>query len=81
VPKATRTGEVAAKMGLPRTTFEEHLRKAESKVLRSVAPYLQFSPRKAVRPSRAGNKGSFAPRPPVEDLPEPGAPLVRASSD
>jgi predicted DNA binding protein len=43
VPKRVTTEEIATRVGLPRTTFEEHLRKAESKVLQSVAPYMQFS--------------------------------------
>ena len=46
VPKRATTQEVASKLGLPRTTFEERLRKAESKVLLSVAPYMQFSVRR-----------------------------------
>ena len=36
VPKKVTTQEIAKLMGQPRTTYEEHLRKAESKVLRSV---------------------------------------------
>lgn len=43
VPKQVKTEEIASKMGISRTTFEEHLRKAESKVLKSVTPYLHFS--------------------------------------
>ena len=34
--------EMANKLRLPRTTYEEHLRKAEAKVLRSMAPYLSM---------------------------------------
>ena len=43
VPKKVTTDEIAHQMGQPRTTYEEHLRKAESKVLRSVAPYLELT--------------------------------------
>jgi len=43
VPKKATTEGVAARMGVPRTTYEEHLRKAESKVMLSVAPYVRFS--------------------------------------
>jgi len=43
VPKKVTTDEIAQHLGLPRTTYEEHLRKAESKVLRSVAPYLELA--------------------------------------
>lgn len=44
VPKRVTTEEMANKLRLPRTTYEEHLRKAEGKVLRSVAPYITMSP-------------------------------------
>jgi len=40
VPKKISTEQLALKHKVPRTTFEEHLRKAESKVLRSLAPFL-----------------------------------------
>jgi predicted DNA binding protein len=43
VPKRATTEDVAARVGLPRTTFEDRLRRAESKVLQSVAPYMQLS--------------------------------------
>jgi len=43
VPKGATTEKIATKLGVPRTTYEEHLRKAESKVMRSVAPFVQFS--------------------------------------
>jgi len=42
VPKKVTTEEMAQKLKLPRTTYEEHLRKAESKVLRAVTPYVQM---------------------------------------
>jgi predicted DNA binding protein len=44
VPKKVTTEEMASKLKLPRTTYEEHLRKAEGKVLRSMAPYITMSP-------------------------------------
>jgi len=40
VPKKVSTEKLAEKNGVPRTTFEEHLRKAESKVLRTLAPFI-----------------------------------------
>lgn len=43
VPKKATTEAVAARVGLPRTTFEEHLRKAESKVMLSVAPFVHLT--------------------------------------
>lgn len=42
VPKRVTTGEIARRHKVPRTTFEEHIRKGESKVLRSVAPYISL---------------------------------------
>ncbi len=42
VPKKVTTEEMAKKLKLPRTTYEEHLRKAESKVLQAVTPYIQM---------------------------------------
>lgn len=41
VPRRTRFQDIAESAGLPRTTFEEHVRKAEAKVIRAVAPYLK----------------------------------------
>jgi predicted DNA binding protein len=42
IPKKITTDEIAQRLGIPRTTFEEHLRKAESKVLVALTPYLQL---------------------------------------
>jgi predicted DNA binding protein len=65
VPKKSTTEAVAARVGLPRTTFEEHLRKAESKVMMSVAPYMQFSVR---RPGRGrGAQSRTHPRPAIDE--------------
>jgi predicted DNA binding protein len=44
VPKKVTTEEMASMLRLPRTTYEEHLRKAEGKVLRSMAPYIAMRP-------------------------------------
>ncbi|HZW55358.1 MAG TPA: helix-turn-helix domain-containing protein [Nitrososphaerales archaeon] len=44
VPKKITTAEIAGLAGVPRTTYEEHLRKAESKILSSLVPYLQLRP-------------------------------------
>ncbi|MGH9921025.1 MAG: helix-turn-helix domain-containing protein, partial [Nitrososphaerales archaeon] len=44
VPKRVTTEEMATKLRIPRTTYEEHLRKAEGKVLRSIAPYISMKP-------------------------------------
>ena len=42
VPKKTRTEEIARKHKVPRTTYEEHVRKAESKIFRAMAPYIRM---------------------------------------
>ena len=49
VPKKITTVQLAQKQNAPRTTYEEHLRKAESKVLRALAPYIILY---AQRPTR-----------------------------
>jgi predicted DNA binding protein len=41
-PRRTRTVDISAKMGVPRTTYEAHLRKAEGKVLRALLPYIEL---------------------------------------
>lgn len=70
VPKKATTESLAARMGVPRTTYEEHLRKAESKVMQSVAPYVRFFVgRRKVRRGEIGwahtqsraERGSFVP--------------------
>ena len=43
LPKGISTRTMAKNSGVTRTTFEEHLRKAQSKVMRSLAPYVLFS--------------------------------------
>ncbi|MBI2648199.1 MAG: helix-turn-helix domain-containing protein [Thaumarchaeota archaeon] len=45
VPKKITTEEIAKRLNLPRTTYEEHLRKAESKILLAVTPYVQMGTR------------------------------------
>lgn len=40
VPKKKTAEEIARKYGVPRTTYEEHVRKAESKIFRAIAPYI-----------------------------------------
>ncbi len=42
IPKRLTAEEIAKKHHVPRTTFEEHLRKAESKILQAVAPYVRL---------------------------------------
>jgi predicted DNA binding protein len=42
LPMKMTAEEIASKHRVPRTTFEEHLRKAESKILRAMAPYVRM---------------------------------------
>ncbi len=41
-PRNITTDSIARSMGVSRSTFEEHLRKAENKVISSIAPYLEL---------------------------------------
>ncbi len=41
-PRQTTTEEIAASMGIGRTTYEEHLRKAENRIVATLIPYLEL---------------------------------------
>ena len=43
IPKKLSTDDIAKSLDLPRTTYEEHLRKAESKVMKAMAPILELT--------------------------------------
>jgi predicted DNA binding protein len=40
LPRRTSTGKIAASLNVPRTTFQEHRKKAESKLMAALAPYV-----------------------------------------
>jgi len=42
IPKQITAEEIARKNHLARTTYEEHLRKAESKILQAISPYVRM---------------------------------------
>jgi hypothetical protein len=42
IPKKVTAEDIALKNKVPRTTYEEHLRKAESKILQTIAPYVRM---------------------------------------
>ena len=42
IPKRTTAEEIAKRNGQPRSTFEEHIRKAESKIMFAIAPYMMM---------------------------------------
>jgi predicted DNA binding protein len=44
LPRNATAGDIARLMGVPRTSFADHLRKAENKVLQAVGPYLRLKP-------------------------------------
>lgn len=39
-PRRTSTGKIAAALKVPRTTFQEHRKKAESKLMTALTPYV-----------------------------------------
>lgn len=43
MPKKATVDEIASRVGMPRSTFEEHLRKAETKVIRNLRPYARIA--------------------------------------
>mgnify|MGYP002153779129 CR=1 FL=1 len=51
LPKKMTAEEIARGYGVPRTTYEEHVRKAESKIFRAMAPYIRLYASKAPRSS------------------------------
>jgi len=42
LPRKANIGTIAGKKRLPRTTYQEHLKKAENKLIASLIPYLQL---------------------------------------
>jgi predicted DNA binding protein len=60
IPKKVSTDKIAASLKLPRTTYEEHLRKAESKVMKAVAPLLELG--------NFGNPPNAGPKPRLEQF-------------
>jgi predicted DNA binding protein len=42
VPRQTRFEDISRALSVPRTTYEEHARKAESKIMNALAPYLSI---------------------------------------
>ena len=44
MPRRATAGEIAGKLSIPRTSYVDHLRKAENKVLQGVGSYLRLNP-------------------------------------
>jgi len=47
MPRRATAGRIAQKLGVPRTSYVDHLRKAENKVLQTVGSYLRLNPNAA----------------------------------
>lgn len=46
LPRGATAGEIAKRLHIPRTSFVDHLRKGENKVLQAIGPYLRLEPAK-----------------------------------
>ena len=44
MPRSATAGKIAARLGIPRTSYVDHLRKAENKVIQAVGSYLRLNP-------------------------------------
>jgi len=44
MPRSATAGEIAKRLSVPRTSYVDHLRKAENKVLQAVGSYLRLNP-------------------------------------
>lgn len=61
IPKRITADELAKKHGQPRSTLEEHIRKAESKVVLAMAPYMMMYARVPESPFTSKTKAAGAP--------------------
>ena len=62
IPKKVTTDDIARSLGLPRSTYEDHLRKAESKTLNAILPLLQFSGPSQSKTKNQRGKGKMVPQ-------------------
>jgi hypothetical protein len=60
IPKRITSDELAKKQGQPRSTFEEHLRKAENKVVLAMAPFMMMYARVPASPFTPKTKAAGA---------------------
>lgn len=44
LPRNASAIEIAQRLGIPRTSFVDHLRKAENKLIRTIGPYVRLKP-------------------------------------
>jgi predicted DNA binding protein len=86
-PRLVTADHIAASLGIGRTTYEEHLRKAEVRLVTALAPYLElfltaegrFARLPLEHTSAIPNAGRISQRPPGtrNSDPEPSSPIVR----
>ena len=55
-PREVTTESIARSLGVSRSTYEEHLRKAENRIMASLIPYLQLFAAAEKRPEPALDK-------------------------
>lgn len=60
IPKKVTADELARKQGQPRSTLEEHIRKAESKIVMAMAPYMMMYARVPGSPFNTATKTAGA---------------------
>ncbi len=61
MPKKATVDQIASRVKIPRSTFEEHLRKAEVKVMRNMRPYARLAYLASEDSSRKTGTASSAP--------------------
>lgn len=62
-PRETTAAAIADSVGLSRSTFEEHLRKAENKLMRNLVPYLELASHARKAGAETGApQGNFPPK-------------------
>jgi predicted DNA binding protein len=76
IPRRVGTREIAERLGAKRTTYGEHLRKAESRLIESVMPYVQIYSRSVSKkrrrpPATAPGEARSLPAPHAPPLAEP----------
>ncbi len=57
-PREVTTENISKSLGISRSIYEEHLRKAENRIMNAVAPYLQIFSAADKPPEREPEKGT-----------------------
>lgn len=61
IPKKVTTEDLAKRHHQPRTTFEEHIRKAESKIVHAMAPFMMMYAKVPGNPLAAKTRAAGSP--------------------